>query len=303
MTKLLKTILIIIPPIILLLIFLKGKSFDNDFFSPQINSVQNGWMLPDNIDGWISANLKWFPEDKMFEKIDGKATFYRQIGVDGLLAGDWVKNGKTWGMYLFKMKNDNAAKQAFLSERGNDFTKINIGDAAYSVSGALTLKKQNLYLQLVADNPDGKTESVSGLALSIANLLLTEKNKKEDSKQENSFFALAKDFAIQGSDNFIAEDAFGYTSLKNVDDLVCVVNSSTAKWFFVENGAGILNNYKNELKDYGCENFFETENTVGGNMFGEWEMAGIINSNLFGVREAENKKQLLIHWEKIKNIL
>jgi len=301
MNKLLKTILIIIPLIILLLIFMKGKKFDNDFFSPQINVVENGWMLPENIDGWIFANLKWFPEDKMFEKIDGKATFYRQIGVDGLLAGDWVKNGKTWGMYLFKMKNDNAAKQAFLSERGNDFTKIDIGDSAYSFSGALTLKAQNLYLQLVADNPDGNAESVTGLAVSIANRLLTEKSKVEDSKQVNSFFVLAKDFAVQESDNFIAEDAFGYTSLKNVDNLNCIVNSSTAKWFFIKNGADILGNYKKELKEYGCENFFETENAAGGNMFGEWEMAGIINSNLFGVREAENKKQLLNHWKLINN--
>ena len=301
MTKLLKTILIIIPPIILLIIFMKGKSFDNDFFSPQINLVQNGWMLPENIDGWIAINLKWFPEDKMFEKIDGRATFYRQIGVDGLLAGDWVKNGKTWGMYLFKMKNDSAAKQAFLSERANDFTKINIGDAAYSVSGALTLKKQNLYLQLVADDPDGKAESVKDLALSIANQLLTEKKEKIDSKQESTFFALAKKFSVPGSDNFIAEDAFGYTSLNSVDTLLCIVNNSTARWIFVKNGAEIFDNYKNELQKYGCEKYFETENAAGGNMLGEWEIAGIINSNFFGVREAENKKQLLNHWEQIYN--
>ena len=299
MKKLFKIFLIIIPPIILLLIFLKGKNFNDDFFLPQESLIQSGLTLPNNIDGWISADLEWFPEEKMFEKINGRATFYKQIGVEGLLAGNWIKNGKSWSMYIYKMNNDNAAKQAFLSERGEKFTDIDIGDSAYFVGGALTFREQNLYMQFVADNPDDNAYSVTGLAVLISNQLLSEE-EKEVSVEVDYIFSFVKDIMISGSENYTADTAFGYSSLKNVDHLSCVVNSSTAKWFFVKNGKDLFNSYTNELQQYGCENFFTLDNSAGGNMFGEWEMGGIINGNFFGIREAENKNQLIEHWNRLK---
>ena len=300
MNKLFKTLLIIIPPIILLFVFLKGKSFSDDYFLPQENLFQSGLTLPNDIDGWSSADLKWFPEEKMYEKINGRATFYKQIGVEGLLAGNWMKNGKSWSMYIYKMNDYNAAKQAFLSERGGKFTDIDIGDSAYFVGGALTYMERNLYMQFVADNPGGDGYSVTGLSILISNQLLSEE-RKEESEEVDYIFSFAKDLMISGSENFTADGAFGYVSLKNVDHLLCVVNKSTAEWFFVKNGKNLFNSYTNELMQYGCENFFTLENSAGGNMFGEWEKGGIINGNFFGVRGAGSKKQLLEHWERLNN--
>jgi len=300
MNKLFKIFLIIIPPVILLLVFLKGKSFSNDFFLPQENLLQSGLTLPDNVNGWSSADLKWFPEEKMFEKINGRATFYIQIGVEGLFAGSWTKNGKSWSMYLYKMNNDNAAKQVFLSERGGKFTDIDIGDSAYFVGGALTFREQNLYMQFVADNPDDNAYSVTGLAVLISNQLLSEEQKEESEKVEY-IFSFAKELMISGSENFTADAAFGYASLKNVDHLSCVVNSSTARWFFVKDGKDLFNGYTNELQQFGCEEFFINEKSAGGNMFGEWEMGGIINGNFFGVRKAGSKKQLIEHWDRLNS--
>jgi len=298
--KLFKTLLIIIPPVILLFVFLKGKNFNNDFFIPQVDLVQSGWVLPNTINDWIAADLKWFPEEKMFEKINGRATFYSHIGVDGLLAGEWIKDGKSWSMYLYKMKNPNAAKQAYISERGEKFVEIDIGDSAYYVSGTFTYRAQNLYMQFVADNPGESAFSITGLAVSISKQLILEE-EKEYSEEVDYIFSFAKNLIIPGSENFIADAAFGYTSFKNVDYLSCVINNSTAQWFFVKTGKNLLNNYTNELMQYGCENFFTLENSAGGNMFGEWEMCGIINGNFFGVRKAGSKKQLLEHWNRLNN--
>ena len=292
MNKLTKIILIIIPALLLLIFLLTGRNFDNDYFLPKINVVQNGITLPEKIDGWFSANLKWFPEENMFEKINGKAAFYRQIGVDGLLAGDWIKNGKTWAMFLFKMKNANAAKQAFLSERPDKFSEMNIGGAAYFLSGALVLRAGDLYIQFSADNPEENPMSITGLAVKIAAGFLAE--------ESDNIFTFAKKYSVPNSENFIADEAFGFTSLKNVQTFLCVAAGTTAQWIAIENGAEILNDYKKELQKYGCEHFFELENAAGGNMFGEWEIGGKIGNDFFGVREAVNKKQLLQHWQKIK---
>ena len=296
MNKLIKFILIIIPIFFLVIFFYSGRKFNNDYFLPKVEIAQSDMSLPKNLKGWILGNLKWFPEEKMFEKIDGRATFYRQIGVDGLLAGDWIKNGKSWAMYLYKMTSARAAKQAFLSERAEKTSEIKIGAAAYFSDGALTIRAGNLYAQFIADNPEASAIAITGLAVEVVNKLLKEKVTKE----EKNIFAFAEKFAVPKSENFIAEDAFGFTSLKNVETTLCVVNGITSRWIAIENGAGVFEDYKNELKKYGCEDFFETEDEAGGNMFGEWEVGGIVGKHFFGVREAENKNQLLLHWKNIK---
>ena len=253
-------------------------------------------IIPKKLAGWKLEGAEWFPESKMFEKINGRATLYEKFGVEGLFVGAWIKNDAVWDMYLFVMKDYEAANGVYLKERPETFTLLEKGNNAFSVPGASTLHSGKFYIQLVSLLPDSDVKSIAELSDAIIKFLPAEKSKISEEKIDfkNS---------ISGSDQFFADNAFGFSSLKNVKTFDCIVEKTTATWFTASGSKEVLKNYLIELEEYGGENIFKNEKLVAGEMFGNWELLSLQNKKIIGIRKANSKEILLEHYQKFKNHL
>ena len=290
-----KALLALIPPVILALILWKGGRYDSAWFTPPGTGRDGGLLLPDTLAGWSLADAQWFPENRMFEKINGRASLYQQFGVEGLLAGVWNNNGKSWDMYWYVMNDARAASGVFAAERPAANTRIEIGDSAYITPGALAVQAHRHYLQIVAHAAGENALSVTGLAGPISAHLL---RGKETSPQVETAerVLLTTGFHLPGTEGHLAEQAFGYASLADVEYITCIVNTSTATWFTATGGLGALAGYTNELMRYGIRGLFMEEGAIGGDMHGKWELIGVVGEMLLGVRDADTKEAMLSHW-------
>ncbi len=291
-----KIVLTLIPIVIVFLIVLKSRKYDDAYFVPPKIEAGKSLVIPEKLAGWQLEGGQWFPESKMFEKINGRATLYEQFGVEGLFVGAWIKNDAVWDMYLFVMKDYEAANGVYLKERPGTFTLLEKGNNAFSVPGASTLHSGKFYIQLVSLLPDSDVKSIAELSDAIIKSLPVEKSKISEEKIDfkNS---------IPGSDQFFADNAFGFSSLKNVKTFDCIVENTTATWFTISGSKEVLEKYKIELEEYGGKNIFKDENLVGGEMFGNWELLSIQNNKIIGIRKANSKEILLSHYEKWKTKL
>jgi len=264
---------------------LKGRKYDEAYFIPPKIEAGKDLILPEELAGWQLEGGQWFPESRMFEKINGRAALYQQFGVEGLFVGAWIKDDAAWDMYLFVMKDYEAANGIHLKERPENFTLLEKGDNSFSVPGALTLHSGKFYIQLISLLPDYGAKSIAELSDAIIKSLPGEKSKeqKKEFNIENT---------IPGSQDFFADNAFGFSSLKNVKAFDCVVENTTATWFAASGSENILKKYLTELEEYGGKNIFKKNNLVGGEMFGNWELLIIHNGAVFGIRNAKSKEIL-----------
>jgi len=250
-------------------------------------------IIPEKLVGWQLEGSKWFPVSKMFEKINGRSTLYEQFGVEGLFVGTWIKNNAVWDMYLFVMKDYEAANGVYLKERPETFTLLEKGDNAFTVPGASTVHSGKFYIQLVSLLPETDASSISELSDAIIKSLPVKKS--EILKEKIDFIN-----SIPGSDQFFADNAFGFSSLKNVKTFDCIVENTTATWFTVSGTKEVLEKYMAELEEYGGKNIFKKENLVGGEMFGSWELLSLQTGKIIGIRKADSKIILLSHYKKWK---
>ncbi len=62
----------------------------------------------------------------------------------------------------------------------------------------------------------------------------------------------------------------------------------------------VVNAYKNELRSYGGQDLFDLPNGVGGSMFGSWELIAVDGDQVWGVRNAASRAELMKHWNALR---
>ncbi len=273
----------IIPLLIVGGILWKGRHYDPAYFvPPQAATATAASWVPDKVDTWTLTDKVWFPSERMFEKIDGKDQFYQPFGVDGLLCGSWTSGAESWDMYLYVMKDSKGAHGAFSGEKPAS-ANVEPGAARrYSSAGSVVIQ--------------AAATDIAKLANTLSGHLLA-KSPPETAPMPT----LPAADQVVGSEKLIPKDAFGYTSLANVMDAQYVINQATGTWFFADGGTGALVRYTQELAQYGGEELFTLpDGASGGLMFDSWEIAGIIDHELTGVRNTPTKESVLQHWELFK---
>jgi len=284
-----KLILVLIPVVIVFLIIYKSGKYDDAYFVPPQIEAGEGLIIPEKLAGWHIEKPQWFPEKRMFEKINGRDVLYKKYGVEGLLACSWIKDKDAWNMYLFVMKDYKAAKAVYLVERPENFAPLEKGDNSFSVPGAMTLHSGKYYIQLISLLPSYDQKSITELSEALIKYLPVEKTEGEEKtfKPENR---------LPGSHEFFSDNAFGFSSLKIVNAFGCVVEDSTATWFSADGGNNVIENYLTEFKEYGGKNVFREGNSAGGEIFENWEILFLQNGKIFGIRNAKSKDILLKHY-------
>lgn len=298
--RIVRLVLALIPLALAAGVAFKGRSFDPAFFTPAEGAIPAGMTLPEHLEGWTLREIEWFPEAEMYRKINGRAQFYQTFGVEGLLAGTWRKEEATWDMYVFTMRTASVAAGVFAAERPP--ASSGAGQTShYALPGLYAAHAGRAYVQFVAGMPDAPPAAIAALARRIVDEHLSKRDQAAD--RTATAITLPADRQVADSAGLYPKDAFGYTALTDVCYADYAVGASHATWFLAAGGAAAFAGYTNELARFGAEQVFRLPRAAGGEMFGAWEVAGLVNGTLAGVRGAASKEQLLAHWAALQAAL
>ncbi len=289
----------LLPVMLVLFFFVKGRHYDPAFFEPPA-AESSALPVPSTVGEWVLEGAQSFPADRMFEKINGKADYYLQYGAIELCSGEWVANGQRWDMYLYRFKEEQGARGAYIGERPSDGKAIE-GVGGYTVPGQAALAAGPFYLQLNAQAAGADTRAAVELALALVSTWGRARPPGEP--EEINLAALAGDAMVGDPEGFFPESAFGFSVLNNVRTIQVSLNGSEAVWFTMPGNAETIAAYAEELAMYGGGNLFSQNGGSGGSMFNSWEFAGILNGTVWGIHNAPSREALLQHWDALKEKL
>jgi len=300
----------LLPFILAVLFFIKGRHYDPAFFEPPAAEF-SALPVPSAMGEWVLEGAQTLPAERMFEKINGKADYYLQYGAVELCSGEWVANGQSegsdsagaerWDMYLYRFKEEQGARGAYIGERPADGRAIE-GAEGYTVPGQAVIAAGTFYLQLNAQAAAADASAAIDLALALAPILSGSASEMQ-SEAVLDLVALAGDSLVGDSEGFLPESAFGFSALNKVRTVQVSLNGSEAIWFTASGNAETVAAYAEELAMYGGENLFSQNGGSGGSMFNSWEFAGILNGMVWGIHDAPSREALLQHWDLLKEKL
>mgnify|MGYP001823932308 CR=1 FL=1 len=288
-------------PLVLLLLFMvKGRYYNPDVYLPPALELA-ALPVPMEVGEWILGNAELLPADRMFEKINGKAAYYLQYGAVELCSGEWALNGQRWDMYLYHFESDQGALGAYNGERPSEGSPIE-GVEGYAMPGQAAMVAGGYYLQLNAL----AAEADAGPAIELARSLMPHLQgdaMDSSSTPEIDLVALAGERFAGEAEEFIPENAFGFSVLDHVRAVDVMLNDAEAVWFSTEGDAQTVQAYHEELAMYGGEGLFTEDGASGGSMFGTWSVAGVLNGAVWGVQNALSRDELMRHWSMLQSRL
>lgn len=303
----LKLLLLCLPPLLAVWIWRAGQCYDPAFTTPPADPASAAAAaapvtLPAALGAWQAAGIEWLPAARMFERINGRASFYEGFGARGLLYAGWTSPAGTWDLYLYLMNDANGARGAFLAEAAGANQQFALGAQARGTAGTLFFVQGAAYGQLLAAQPDATPASVTDLAAHIIARLPAAASELDPT-------AYLRHPAVTPDTLEYAEaDAFGYQSLTRMYSAQAVVQKESATWLVAvaSNSAAArdaLRRYADELRTFGVTDAFPEEHIAGGAMLGVWELLACSNTLVYGVREAGSHAALTQHWHALHHHL
>ena len=288
------------PLVLAVLFFVKGQRYDSAIFVPPAAEL-SALPVPLAVGDWVLEGADSLPADTMFEKINGKASYYLQYGATALSSGEWDANGQRWDMYLYHFKDGQGARGAYIGERPSDGLAIE-GAEGYTVPGQAVIVAGSFYLQLNAQTAGADAGVALQLALELAPHL---GGAEAEAPTETGIdlAMLAGDASAGDPEGFLPESAFGFSVLNKVRTINASLNGTEAVWFTAAGDAETIAAYAEELAMYGGENLFSQAGGSGGSMYGTWEFAGLLNGMVWGIHNAPSREALLQHWEALEERL
>ena len=105
-------------PVVLLILFaVKGRFYDPAVFAPPASDI-SALPMPTTVGDWVLEEGIVLPAERMYEKINGKASYYLQFRTDQLSCGEWVADGQRWDMYLYRFETEQGAQGAWQQIQG-----------------------------------------------------------------------------------------------------------------------------------------------------------------------------------------
>ncbi len=149
-----------------------------------------------------------YPEDKIYEKIDGQAALYQQYGVDRLDFASAASKKFSFDIYIYTMKTPDAALGVYLALQPQEFSEINLGDMADASIGMVRAFRGRYYLEVQAADKKSDSSLAQSLAADVLKNL-----KPEKSSAAAIYTILPKTGRVQGSLTLNKDNAFGLKSL------------------------------------------------------------------------------------------
>jgi hypothetical protein len=301
-----KLLLFCLPPLVAAWVIWRGQQYDPAFTTPPAEPAGTAAAapvtLPATLGAWQAAGIEWLPAARMFERIDGRASFYEGFGARGLLYAGWTSPTGAWDLYLYVMNEANGARGAFLIEAAGAKQQFALGAQARGTAGTLFFVQGAVYGQLLAAQPEAAPASVTDLAAQIIARLPAAARELDPT-------AYLRHPAVTPDTLEYAEaEAFGYQSLTRIHSAQAVVQKESATWLVAVASNSVaamdtLRRYADELRTFGVTDAFPEEEIAGGPMLGMWELLACSNTLVYGVREASSQTVLTQHWHTLHHYL
>ena len=292
----LKGVLLIGPPLLVLGLYLEGRVADPAYSLSSVSEAASAFPFPDQVDGWTLESPEIFPRERIYEKINGKMQYYEQFDVQRLYCATWTRNNEAWDCYAYEFVEPPSAFGAYVGERPPG--AVDLSDVTgYSVSGMAAAVGGIRYVQLVAQTPQADPQAILAL---LTELVPDSAPRAADAEAPLTPAQLAGSDAVPDSVAFFPENAFGHAALQDAQAVRVSLPEGEGLWFSARGNAQAIAAFARELQDYGAEELFEIDGAQGGNMFGTWEMVGLIDGELWGVAQAPDRVALLAHWNLLK---
>ncbi len=287
----------ILPFALVCLLYIEGRHIDPAYVEPPgADAGLSAVPFPLEAAGWSFGSLESYPRDRIYEKINGRLQYYEQYDVEHLYAGTWSKENRSWDLYAYVFPDEVSARGALSGERPPEAEPLD-GIYGYRVPGMVAAAGGTLYVQLIASSPQADAEEV----LPLLPILTGMPDDAEPAGRSPLTPAeLAGDLAVPDSESLLPENAFGHTSLQQVQTVRVVLDDQEAIWFLARGGRAELEHFAGELETYGADSRFELDGARGGDMYGEWAIAGILENGLWGIAQASSRDGLIQHWQQLK---
>lgn len=278
----------------------RGTQVDPAYFVPPANAeiADVGVTLPTTLGVWQTPALEWLPAERMYERIDGRASFYEQFGARGLLYAGWSSPAGAWDLYLYLMNDATGARGAFLAEANGANQHFSLKPHVRGTPGTLFFLHGAAYGQLIATTPAAPPSSITNLAARIIALLPSSVEELDPSTY------LRHPTVAADSLEYSEADAFGYQSLARIYSAQAVLQEESATWFVATlsnhaSAADVVRRYAAELRTFGATDIFTNDYAVGGQMLGAWELLARTNTMVYGIRDAGSHTALTQHWHAL----
>lgn len=262
-----------------------------------------GAFLPDAAAGLTAlAPAESFDPVTLSDKIDGKAELYLAAGFKAM-ADRTYSGGKgklRVDLYLYQMKNADAAFAVFSGQKRSGSAKSTVTDRAYATENAVFFASGPYYAEVIADRtgPEAK-KALDALAQAVADQLPGKKSGGEAKGGD----AQPKDtdlFPPQGQDSgslkLLAADVFGVQGLTNVYTMSYKAGQAEATGFLSRRKSAaeakeLAASYIRFLTDNGYK---EHEGALPGGarlfeMDGSFEAVGAAGPLFYGVHDATSR--------------
>jgi len=237
---------------IFLFVVLAGKQSPPDRESqPGIASIKLPYKLPAGAkltEGWHS-----YPEQRIYEKIDGRAALFQEYGIDRLDFASVSFDKTAFDIYSYVMKDAKAALGVYLEEASQESRELDLADLADLAGATVRAVKGNTYLVVMPLARDADKKGTIELARSILSSL-----GGTGTASKTVIDLLPKNGRIKGTLVYNKESAFGLRSLGDTVSARYRVRGKEFDFFLRKvsrnKGDEFLQAVHEELKRFGAEN-------------------------------------------------
>jgi hypothetical protein len=270
--------------------------------APQQKNIPWASLVPDGFQ--VLSPTQTYTIDNLYEKINGKATFYLDSGFERLLTQRFGSNDKDnlWiELFAYDMKSVRSAFSVYSRQRRPEAESLPEGSPdmkfVYRTANALYMTHGNYYIELVGSaQSDQLTNATIQVARKIRANLPADKHTH------------IPELDIFPADNLIADshrlyltDTFGFDRLTDTFTARYKFNNETITTFFSKrsdpkDARDVAQSYYSFLIDAGCSAKTTTNRTLADlkakvlDSYGTTEIVFTSGPFVAGVHEAENQK-------------
>ncbi len=233
--------------------------FGNEFARIGFARSDFKYQLPEGIRFIVAWQS--FPEGRIYEKIDGRATLFKEYGVERLDFAS-VQYGKDeFDIYIYVMRSVDGALGVYLAEQPEGGKQISLGTIAEKTRTVIRVCKGNIYLNVIAvrENPDIR----KGIKIAKA---LCESFETQKRNKLNILSVLPVKGMLRSSLSLNKEETFGLQSLSNTISADYEYEGFEFTYFVKklndndESGIILMQKIYDELKEFGAEHLKITDN-------------------------------------------
>jgi len=230
----------------------------------QIEFRKVSYTLP--ADAKLVIDWQSYSADRIYEKIDGRVTLFKEYGVERLDFAS-VRIGKyNFDVYVYVMNSPDSALGVYLAEQPEDSTPIDIATIADFTKTLVRVCKGKIYLTIVTLEKKSDIRTAISLARTLS------ESFPQPRAASKMLSLLPKRGRVKATLSWNKEETFGLQSLKATLSAEYKI-AGLRFTYFVKQLSGtdknIMQKISSELKEFEANKLRVTEKGISADLFGK----------------------------------